>query len=203
MIPENIKGKASNTEESIEVLSVEHAAKIFLNAKNLLCDINRWATYSRVKLAATFLTDNEGTIINRFPKAGDFIRTDLVGPGSKQGDGYDWVRIIALEDLSNTTGAEEMFSIKVQPSSNPLSENQDKIAHFFSSDATNTFIIARVKNVVTVAVRGRNELVNIKSASTIDKIRNTAVGLGSAMGLSAIQWKLFLKGLLKHAMNAQ
>jgi hypothetical protein len=50
-------------------------------------------------------------------------------------------------------------------------------------------------NQVVVSYHGRNEMPNIEGA-VADKIRNTIVASGAALGLSELHWKSLLNGLL-------
>ena len=75
------------------------------------------------------------------------------------------------------------------------------MAHFLSDDATSTFIISRKNNTITASVHGRNEKPNTEAAGLLDKIRNAIVGTTAVAGISKIQWKLLVKGLLDEEIN--
>ncbi|MEO5674592.1 MAG: hypothetical protein ABIQ74_08090 [Chitinophagales bacterium] len=127
------------------------------------------------------------------PQVGNYIRIELPAPESKEGHGYEWVKIELID--SETTEEYDRYSIKVRPASNP--QNSYKAtAHFYTDDATSSFIIERTGNKVTASEYGRNELPNTETRSPKSKLRNLVVAIGAQMGLAHIQWKKLLKGIL-------
>lgn len=86
--------------------------------------------------------------------------------------------------------------MKVRASRNPQKHKQDT-AHFFQGSASSTFVIKKEANTVTAFYHGRNEVVNAKTDSTVDNIRNSVVALGAFAGFSEIQWFALIKGFLK------
>ena len=103
-----------------------------------------------------------------------------------------------LEEVKEEgTDESEYTAIRVRPAPSPLNEKQD-VAHFYSDEATSNFIVRRDGKKVTAGVYGRNEKPNVKKADTVvDKIRNAIVGTGGVTGLSKLQWKALVSGLLK------
>ena len=73
---------------------------------------------------------------------------------------------------------------------------KNDIAHFFSDEATSSFVVKREKNRVIAGVYGRNEKPNTDSETLTDSIRNTAMAAGALSGFSKIQWKSLVAGLL-------
>lgn len=195
VLPPQKKGKESTTSKTIEAADIAKAHQLFASAKKRLLDINKWDEFSSLKLAKTSLTDSNGKVIQRNPVVGDFIRADLVGPGTVAGEGYDWVRIEAMDERKPGEEAGDFFALTVRPSSHPVAANQET-AHFFTSDATNSFILERKGTIVNGYVIGRNEMPNTATSKIADKARNGAVAAASAMGFSEIQWKDFLNGVL-------
>ncbi|HEY6901282.1 MAG TPA: hypothetical protein VI233_11585, partial [Puia sp.] len=58
--------------------------------------------------------------------------------------------------------------------------------------------LERKEKRVTMTVYGRNEVPNTAGASGVaDKVRNAVVGTLGAIGLSKVQWKSLVKGLLE------
>jgi len=84
----------------------------------------------------------------------------------------------------------------VRPATNPKNERKD-IAHFFSEASTSSFIVKRDGNKITAAVYGRNEKPNTNTEKVTDKIRNAAIAAGAISGLSKLQWKSLVNGLVK------
>ncbi|MEP7128884.1 MAG: hypothetical protein ABI729_08450, partial [Chitinophagales bacterium] len=167
----------------------------FSLAKKRLRNINAWDDYAAIPLGTTILTDHHGNEKKRSPMPGDFIRLRLPGPGPSSGEGFDWVRIECIEDLSQPHGESEIFFMQVRPSNNPTN-NRNEIAHIFSEEATNTFIIERNGNSVSASVLGRNEMPNTHSKNVTGKIRNVAVATGSALGLSYAKWKQLVVAII-------
>jgi SpoIIAA-like len=191
LLPAQVKGTATTTTGQVVAATTEDAQIIFERASERLQDVNQWA--ETCGASSSFqLTDDQGAPLQGWANIEDFIRIDLPGPGGREGEGYDWVQVEKIEPSG------EIFLVQVRPSRNPCIKNSTEIAHFLESSATRTFIIERKGVVVTASVYGRNEVPNSrKTASTIDKWRNAAVGSVGAMGLSKIQWRTLVEGLLK------
>lgn len=69
-------------------------------------------------------------------------------------------------------------------------------AHFYTGDASSTFIISRGKDFIKAGIYGRNETPNM-DAQIADKARNLAIALGGMVGISKIQWKILTDGLVE------
>ena len=189
-------GAKKDIEHTVDSSDDEQARTIYAFARNRLLNVNAWHEYA-AGISATFkLCDEYGEEVRRTAKANDYFKIDLPGPGSNEGGGYDWVQIEHIEDRLNPTGDEEYIGIRVRPSSNPKETGED-VAHFFKDDSTSSFVIRRQGSAVTAAVYGRNEKPNTNTRNVIDKVRNAVVGTTAIMGLSNIQWKNLVKGLLK------
>jgi hypothetical protein len=57
-------------------------------------------------------------------------------------------------------------------------------------------MIIRKGNTIRASYHGRNEKPNLDNPALGDKIRNAVVAIGAMAGISELQWKAFLKGLL-------
>ena len=97
---------------------------------------------------------------------------------------------------NNFSETDRSIGLKLRASSNPNNDKTDT-AHFFKKEATSTFIIKQEDNVVTASYYGRNEVPNVENVSMLDKVRNTAVATGAAIGLSELQWNALIKGFLQ------
>lgn len=151
-----------------------------------LLDVNNWGD-SGMMSADFQLVDGRGNEINnRPPRVGDFIRLDLPGP-----TGNDYVQIENIIDNS------DMTSITVRPSRDPGSSSTDT-AHFFTSDATNTFTLRRSTStngepISVMQVNGRNEVAN-------SGLMNWAVSTGAEYTpMQTLQWE----GMLDHVLDAR
>jgi hypothetical protein len=195
IIPEQQTGQSTNTESEVECNTIEEAKAFFRIVKERLLNVNNWHKIAGKATADFQLTDENGNAINRHAQSGDHFRIDIPGPGTQSGDGYDWVRIEVVDEEHNTN--EECQIIRVRPATNPTNEKQD-VAHFFSDEATSSFMVKRENNKVIAGVYGRNEKPNTHAESLVDKVRNTAVATGAITGFSKIQWKSLVNGLVKN-----
>ena len=194
IIPHQEKGTQSNTESDAEFLDEKTAKDFFLIAKDRLLHINQWHELSGEGSAEFSLTDEHGNKVYRLPRIDDYFKIDIPGPGSSSGEGEDWVRIEAIEENDDIN--DQWIAIRVRPAPSPLNNDKD-IAHFFSDTATSTFIVRRENNKVIAGVYGRNEKPNMKAEEFKDKVRNAAIALGAMVGISKIQWKNLVKGIVR------
>jgi hypothetical protein len=196
IVPEQKKGNQTGAKHTVNCESVETAHELFKIGKQRLTDINHWADYCSVAMAETKLTDGKGNLITRQPSIGDYIRIDLAGPGPRSGDGYDWVRIEEFMEHGSESTEEELFGFRVRPAANP-STSDPNTSHFYTSDATSSFIIERKDKSVSASEIGKNEIPNVKTERVTDKVRNAVVATGGMVGLSVVQWKILMKGILE------
>ena len=194
-IPTQQTGTKTDTWFSIIADTEQGAAGLFKTAVERLQDVNQWSRLCGISSAAFRLTDALGTEVDRLIQMGDHFRIDIPGPGTITGNGYDWVKIENIETQLNPQAEWEAMSIRVRPSPNPLNTDEST-AHFFSHDATSTFLVKREKKRVTAEVHGRNEQPNTATDNTIDKLRNTLIGKAAITGLGDTQWKQLVKGIL-------
>jgi hypothetical protein len=196
IVPGQREGAQTNATETVAAASEQQAKELFIKAKQRLLDINSWHTFAGAGSATFRLTDEKGDGVSRPPQKGDLICIDIPGPGPAAGDGDDWVEIEAIDDSSDPSSTTESIAIRVRPAPNPATASNDT-AHFYTSAATSSFVVQREGNKVFAAEHGRNEVPNTSEAGkVIDKARNTAVALGAMAGMSEIQWKALVKGLL-------
>jgi hypothetical protein len=73
----------------------------------------------------------------------------------------------------------------------------NNVAHFFTRDATSTFIIYRNQNTITSFYHGRNEVLNTGTEKVLDNIRNVIMGCVALAGVSEIQWNTLIKSFLE------
>lgn len=196
LIPPKAMGKNNEVEEKVVCNSRAQALNKFKIAVDKLLDINCWHHTSKtLQVSAEFrLKDETGRLISGKAKKGHYIQIDIPGPGSKAGNGYDWVHIEEIIDRRNSTAENELVGIRVRACSNPANRNNDT-AHFFTDDATSTFIIERRNEIIYSRYFGRNEVIN-SDTNMPDKIRNSFIGLAAKFGFSEIQWKALVKGFL-------
>ena len=192
VVPEHNKGMQTDTESSTELSSEVEAQEFYQEAKQRLLSINSWHQYAGNASADFLLTDHKGNPVHRSPEKGDHFKIDIPGPGTITGEGHDWVQVEAIEEDEDSIG------IRVRPVTNPTNERKD-VAHFFSEDATSSFIVKREGKKITVGVYGRNEKPNTDIETLKDKIRNAAIATGAISGFSKLQWKSLVNGLVKRS----
>lgn len=193
VIPGQQEGEIINAESSVETENIHSAKKLFESAKLKLLDVNNWQKQAGEALAAFQLADAAGNEVAGPVKEGYFFKIDIPGPGSKAGEGFDWVTVEKMEEYNS--GDIESIGIRVRPASNPTTANEET-AHFYSSDSTSTFTVTREGNKVTAAVYDRNTKANAESEGIVDKIRDVLVGTVGIATFSKIQWKNLTNGLL-------
>jgi hypothetical protein len=193
IVPKQRTGKAIDATGSLTLHDENEAKAFFSVVKSRLQNVNEWAELSG-NLSATFqLVNSDGMEVKRSLQRGDYFKIDIPGPGSKTGDGYDWVQIEEVENKSSPDS--ESFSFRVRPTGNPQNQNKD-IAHFYSPESTSTFTVSRKDCTVDVTIRDRNTKPNKTANSPIDKIRDSIVGTMGVLSFSKIQWQNLVDGLL-------
>ena len=191
LVPSQQKGKSVDLEESVTSNNVDAAKKLFQDAVHLLCRPSTWHEIAGA-LSASFSIDSKQQ--ERGIEQGDHIRINLPAPGISEGDGDDWVRVEKIE-TNFDKGCDESFGILLLVCPNPHTKGE-AIAHFFADGASSTFLVTRKKNTVTAFYKGRNEIPNTDELTLTDKVRNIVVASGALAGISELQWRALLKGLL-------
>jgi hypothetical protein len=193
LIPENIEGKEITAIASANFDSGNQAISQYGIARERLLLISDWHTIAGSISARFQLTDLTGNEVQRAAEKGDHIRIDIPGPGSKAGEGYDWVRIEEIKEINSKDI--DSIAIMVRPASNPGTDNNN-IAHFYDEQSTSTFVVTRENNKVSAAIYDRNIESNKETKEPLDKVRNAVVGLGAKHGFSKLQWQALAEGLL-------
>lgn len=194
-VPVQHTGKQVDFHATRQCGDIAEADLRFQLAKARLLDINYWDKVANLPSATFVLTDvHGGEAVKSRPDEGDRVRIDIPGPGPRQGDGYDWVQVEKVIESDSADGA--LCELILRPTTNPLNLGEDS-AHFFTDMATSTLTVERKGNQVIVSYHGRNEVTNTDTESTLDNIRNTAVGLAAKMGFSNPQWQGLIDGILE------
>ena len=195
LVPKQKMGKQyDNTDTVICTNSLDAKGK-YLDACTKLFKINEWGKIGNTLLQTEFcLCNNKGKEVTRHARTGDFIRINLAGPCSKNGDGFNWVQIdqIVIKTEENDS---ELTSVKVRPAACPLN-GSTAIAYFFNEESTTTFIVSKIKNEVSAEIHVRNKESNKNTSQPADFIRNIALAKLAAVKFSAIQWKRLCEGFL-------
>jgi len=195
-LPEKEEGSQKDIESRVETDTADEAKQLFESAKERLLNVNNWDKICGKASAVFRLADKNGSEIGGTPEVGNYFKIDIPAPGNATGQGFDWVRVEAIEEKEDKDEDREFLIMRVRPSDNPQTASEN-VAHFFSDKATSNFLLLREKNVVTAAVLGRNEVANTnKTTSFLDKLRNAIVGTGAVGGLSYPQWKSLANAVL-------
>ncbi|RFS19386.1 hypothetical protein DVR12_24475 [Chitinophaga silvatica] len=196
-IPAQYIGESTTTTEKSELIHEAAATAFFKKAIDKLLAVNNWAKLSGGGLSADFhLTDLAGRPVDGVADTGLFIKIDIPGPGTAAGKGFDWVKIEQKEHVI-LNQHQEIFFMRARPSEHPIQKSAG-IAHFLKKEASSSFVLTRDGATITATVYGRNEVPNIATPNLTDKIRNAVVGSSGAIGISKIQWKALVTGLLAH-----
>lgn len=193
-IPTQKEGAKTDVVSSEKFETAEEAKSFFQECKQRLLNINNWGIIAGVASADFKLTDKQGNEVQRgVANIGDCFKIDIPGPGTATGEGFDWVQIESIDEESLED--REEIAIRVRPASNPKNTKTD-VAHFFTDEATSSFIVERRGTEVSAGVHGRNEKPNTKADAILDKTRNVMIASGAAAGFSEVQWKKLVNGLL-------
>ncbi len=194
LVPQQQTGNKMDA-QSENIFTDENEAKSFYSkVKSRLLDINNWDKVCGTSASTFQLTLPNGTETDQF-KVGHLIKIDIPGPGTAAGDGYDWVHIEQIE-ASDDVDLQEWIGFTVRPCHSPI-HPQMGIAHFYSDEATSTFIVGRNGKTIWAEMHGRNEVSNADTDQIFDGLRNAMVGWTAKVGLSYPQWKLLVDGLVK------
>lgn len=200
-LPEQEHSISKELSHAIKSATHDEAEEDFLDAKDRLLNVNSWHTLTTPTLARFTLCDLRGSAVARSARLGDFIRIAIPGPGhthTEDGDEDDWVRIEALAYDDFPDEDRERVALQVRPAASPLAPAVIP-QHFFSAEATSTFSIERKGTEIIAGYWGRNEVPNTQGDGILDTVRNVAVAIGGMLGLSDVQWKALVRGLLEPA----
>ncbi|HEY4208572.1 MAG TPA: STAS/SEC14 domain-containing protein [Puia sp.] len=196
LLPPQERGKFTVTSAEVAVAKEADARYVFERATSRLLDVNEWTDHCGALAAGFQLTDDEGEPLKGRAAVGDFIRIDIPGPSTSEGKGYDWVRIEKI-DQPGVLAPGAISLMQVRPCANPQLKDTTATAHFLQDHATSSFVVEWEENKVSATVFGRNEVPNTDHPGVVDNVRNAVVGSLGAIGLSKIQWKALVRGLLE------
>lgn len=196
IIPQQTSGTGKDNRAQIELSEPKHAREQYEISRARLLDVNHWGDMSGFLSASFQLLDQKGRLVkNRLPKPGDYFRIKLPAPIPL--NEYDWVRVERVEEINEPDRDRQTTAIRVRPASDP-SQRTTETDHFFSPEATSSFIVERDGNRVSAEVHGRNEKPNIDGAKSLGaEVRNTVIAAGALLGLSDMQWNKLVKGILQ------
>lgn len=195
LIPNQHKGGKTDLRFHSRFNTMDDASLFFQTAKTRLLDVSNWHKLCGAAPATFTLCNSNGLKVMRLARENDYFKINIPAPGNVSGGGYDWVQVEKIEETSDQENNNNFISITVRPSKNPEYPDQDT-AHFFSDDATSTFLVKRQGYVVSAEVHGRNETPNTNDTGIVDSIRNAFVAIGAILGFSKPLWQKLVKGLV-------
>jgi len=193
IIPPQFKGQEIEVDATHDLETEAEAQRLYEAAKKKLLNVNNWSKVAGAFTAQFLIIDTKGNEMQREVQKGDYLRIDIPGPGSKEGDGFDWVLVEELKEINQPSI--QSVGFRVRPNENPFGK-KNETAHFYSKEATSSFIIIREKTKVIAWIIDRNLLPNTEQRSLADKIRDVAVGMSAIAGFSKIQWQALANGLI-------
>lgn len=194
IIPPQHTGTEIEVDASVELKDTDEAKRFYTVAKSRLLEVNNWHHVAGIISARFQLIDAAGNEVNRCAAKNDYLKIDIPGPGSTEGSGYDWVMVEALNEINDAEN--ESIGFTVRPCKNPFG-NKNEIAHFYADKATSNFIVIREGKNVIAWVVDHNLAPNDHAESLVDKLRDTAVGIGAITLFSKIQWQGLVDGIIK------
>ena len=193
IVPPQYTGKAIEAAATTTLLNKNEALHFYKVAKERLLNVNNWHQIAGMMSARFQVVDASGNEVMRLCKKGDYLKIDIPGPGSTEGEGYDWVSIEELKEVDDALMQSVAF--RVRPSENPLGK-KNETAHFYDEASTSNFIVTREDTKVSACVIDRNIKPNAAASSLTDKIRDTSVGISALSFFSKIQWQLLANGIV-------
>jgi len=194
IIPTRYTGAALDTDAVVRSEDITAAKAFFKTAKSRLLGVNNWHQVAGFVSAVFQVTDAAGNTVDRDVAAGDYLKIDIPGPGSREGDGYDWVLVEMLKAL--TEGENETIGFRVRPAGNPLNLHTET-AHFYAPDATSSFFVMRRQQDIIAWIVDHNLKPNDEAVSLTDRLRHAAVGTGAIGLFSKIQWQGLADGIVQ------
>ncbi|HEY4286808.1 MAG TPA: STAS/SEC14 domain-containing protein [Puia sp.] len=176
LLPPQTSGEATQTVAEVLTEREEDARYVFERASERLLDVNQWTDMCGSLAAGFQLTDETGKDLQGHAAVNDFIRIEIPAPGPREDRGYDWVQIEKAEQAVEAA-TDSLFFIQVRPSPAPPIRTGEGPAQ---DSATSTFVLERNGKRVKMSVFGRNKI----------------AGSTGAIGLSKVQWKALVQGLL-------
>lgn len=194
LVPENTFGSKNDCVSFLKCASEDAAIVQYDRCKEALLNVNHWHLLTGGRSAHFNLTDKNGTNIDGLIMLESIIKILMPGPKNKVGGDFDWVQVTKLDE--EISGHQSLFILQLQPIRCP--RISDKTAtHFYTENASNTFILVKQKQKVQLSVHGRNEIPNLKIRGFINKLRNYFVAHGGIFGGSRIQWKTLIEAIIE------
>ncbi|WP_345026368.1 hypothetical protein [Ravibacter arvi] len=193
ILPEQFVGRMLSARSTKTFADTDAANMAYLKARERLLNVNEWGAYTNEALADFQLVDENGEKVSGKAAKGLRIRIDIPGPGTFEGEGFDWALIEEMEEDAREDL--EYVAFRVRPAANP-EKKKSEVAHFYNPQSTSTMVVYRDDLSVTCAIYDRNLSANTEHTTNLaDKMRNAVVGNLAASGLSGVQWQALVDAL--------
>ena len=194
IVPPQFKGQEIEVDAVQDLKTESEAQRLYDIAKKKLLNVNNWNRIAGAVTARFQIIDKKGNEVDREVQKGDYLRIDIPGPGTKEGGGFDWVLVEELDEIRQPSV--QSVGFRVRPNQNPFGQ-RNETAHFYSKEATSSFIIIREKTKIIAWIIDRNLRPNTEQESLADKIRDVAVGISAIAGFSKVQWQGLANALIE------
>ncbi|RPE09290.1 hypothetical protein EGT74_20025 [Chitinophaga lutea] len=196
IVPPQLDGVKTNTSYTVRTEHQKAARELYQTARTRLLDVNHWKDISGRQSAVFTLTDSDGHFARRLAREGDLIRISIPGPAAADGQEYDWVQVERIFEASGSHHKTAYIGMRVRPVKAP-DKIPEEVSHFFTDDATSSFVVEKRGKLVRASVYGRNEQPNTTVTRLGAVARNLLVWLGALLGFSKMQWKSLVRGILR------
>lgn len=193
LVPQQFTGREIIAEASIELDNADEARSAYREARRRLLDVNNWSELGLPGVKFQVM-DGDADEAYRLVQESDYFRISMPGPGLKEGDGYDWVRVEELKEINEAEM--DCIAFRVRPSSNPESPHNET-AHFYSRVSTSTFMVTRENRRLRVTIFDKNIRPNEEATSQGDNLRNKILAMGGMGIMSKLQWESLAKNILE------
>jgi hypothetical protein len=194
IVPAQYIGKEIDVAASMFLQDEQEAIEFYELARQRLLNVNEWHDTAGFGTGRFHVADSNGELQNRHVQQGDHFRVEIPGPGSKTGEGYDWVLVEAVAETEQEPGIQST-GIRVRPTTNPCNDSHD-VAHFYDSSATSCFIVTREALEVKAMIIDNNVKPNEDAESATDLIRNIPVAAVALTVFSKWQWQRLADGIV-------
>jgi len=194
LVPVNNNGSENNAISFLLCNSEAEAFDRFRKLSQKLLQINNWKINSGKNPTEFYIyqKENEKSAIVQL---NDLVKIKMPAPRNNFGNGFDWVTVNQIQ----VTEQKEIkaFLIKMKPHSCP-ENSSGSIAHFYTNEASNTFILAKKDKTLQLSIHGRNEKPNTIKMGFFNVLRNLFVASGGIFGGSKIQWQDFAEEFINN-----
>jgi len=195
LLPVNKKGSKNNASADILFEKQDEADEYFERLSKNLLKINDWKVNAGKNPTVFFIYNKDNQKRHELVEENDLVKIKMPAPKNKLGNGFDWVIVTQLKIIEKPDL--KVFLLQMKPHICPENINGG-VAHFYTEDATNTFILSKRNKTIQLSVHGRNEIPNTKKVGFLNACRNFFVAGGGIFGGSKMQWQDFAEEFIKN-----